>query len=110
MHVVRHASLLGRPSDAGYDRCYYTWFVHIFHLPYYFHWGEDHCLLKETGFAHMKNYFSASSHLQTNDFIGLVIWMAGFIPAVLIKPEKLQIPFFSCFVLFCGTCFGLLIW
>ncbi|KAL3429859.1 permease for cytosine/purines, uracil, thiamine, allantoin-domain-containing protein [Aspergillus tetrazonus] len=62
------------------------------------------------GFAHMKNYFSASSRLQTNDFIGLVIWMAGFIPAVLIKPEKLQIPFFSCFVLFCGTCFGLLIW
>ncbi|KAL4773513.1 permease for cytosine/purines, uracil, thiamine, allantoin-domain-containing protein [Aspergillus nidulans var. acristatus] len=62
------------------------------------------------GFSHMKNYFSASSHLQTNDFIGLAIWMAGFIPAVLIKPEKLQVPFFCCFVLFCGTCFGLLIW
>ncbi|KAL4999446.1 permease for cytosine/purines, uracil, thiamine, allantoin-domain-containing protein [Aspergillus recurvatus] len=62
------------------------------------------------GFAHMKNYFSASSHLQTNDFIGLIIWMAGFIPAVLIKPEKLQMPFFFCFVLFCGTCFGMLIW
>ncbi|KAL4978851.1 permease for cytosine/purines, uracil, thiamine, allantoin-domain-containing protein [Aspergillus desertorum] len=62
------------------------------------------------GFAHMKNYFSPSSHLQTNDFIGLIIWMAGFIPAVLIKPEKLQMPFFFCFVLFCGTCFGMLIW
>ncbi|KAL6237453.1 hypothetical protein BDW75DRAFT_228648 [Aspergillus navahoensis] len=62
------------------------------------------------GFAHMKNYFSASSHLQTNDFIGLIIWMAGFIPAVLIKPEKLQMPFFFCFVLFCGTCFGMLVW
>ncbi|KAL4967136.1 nucleobase cation symporter-1 family protein [Aspergillus stella-maris] len=62
------------------------------------------------GFAHMKNYFAESSHLQTNDFIGLVIWMFGFVPAVLIKPEKLQVPFFVCFVLFCGSCFGILIW
>ncbi|KAL2849704.1 permease for cytosine/purines, uracil, thiamine, allantoin-domain-containing protein [Aspergillus pseudodeflectus] len=62
------------------------------------------------GFAHMKNYFAESSHLQTNDFIGLVIWMCGFIPAVLIRPEKLQIPFVGCFVLFCGSCFGMLIW
>lgn len=58
----------------------------------------------------MKNYFAESSHLQTNDFIGLVIWMCGFIPAVLIRPEKLQIPFFVCFVFFCGSCFGMLIW
>ncbi|KAL5338230.1 permease for cytosine/purines, uracil, thiamine, allantoin-domain-containing protein [Aspergillus crustosus] len=62
------------------------------------------------GFAHMKNYFAESSHLQTNDFIGLVIWMFGFVPAVLIRPEKLQIPFFICFVFFCGSCFGMLIW
>ncbi|KAL4936574.1 hypothetical protein BDV06DRAFT_227752 [Aspergillus oleicola] len=62
------------------------------------------------GFAHMKNYFAESSHLQTNDFIGLVIWMCGFVPAVLIKPEKLQVPFFVCFVLFCGSCFGMLAW
>ncbi|KJR88478.1 nucleobase:cation symporter-1, NCS1 family [Sporothrix schenckii 1099-18] len=62
------------------------------------------------GFAHMKNSFSASSHLATNDFIGLVIWMAAFIPAILIKPERLQIPFFFCFVLFLGTCIGCLAW
>ncbi|KAJ5136491.1 hypothetical protein N7448_005045 [Penicillium atrosanguineum] len=45
------------------------------------------------GFAHMPNYFSASSHLQTKDFIGLLIWMGAFIPGLLIRPEKLQIPF-----------------
>ncbi|KAF9890513.1 hypothetical protein FE257_005918 [Aspergillus nanangensis] len=62
------------------------------------------------GFAHLHNSFSASSHLQTNDFIGLVIWMCLFIPGVLIRPEKLQIPFLICFLFFCGSCLGLLIW
>ncbi|KAJ4859483.1 hypothetical protein T069G_04471 [Trichoderma breve] len=62
------------------------------------------------GLAHMRNTFSESSHLATNDFIGLVIWMCAFIPAILIKPEKLQIPFVVCFFLFCGSCFGILIW
>lgn len=58
----------------------------------------------------MPNYFSASSHLQTKDFIGLLIWMCAFIPGLLIRPEKLQIPFVVCFTFFCGSCFGLLIW
>ncbi|KAK7227519.1 hypothetical protein V2G26_015522 [Clonostachys chloroleuca] len=62
------------------------------------------------GLAHMKNYFAESSHLETKDFIGLVIWMCGFVPCILIKPEKLQIPFVVCFILFCGTCVGLLSW
>ncbi|KJZ73336.1 hypothetical protein HIM_07340 [Hirsutella minnesotensis 3608] len=62
------------------------------------------------GLAHMHNSFDPKSHLQTNDFIGLVIWMCLFIPGVLIKPEKLQTGFFACCVLFCGSCFGLLIW
>lgn len=62
------------------------------------------------GFAHMKNFFSESSHLATNDFIGLVIWFAGFIPLVLIPPEKLQIPFAISFLLFAMSAFGLLIW
>ncbi|OAA55789.1 Permease, cytosine/purines, uracil, thiamine, allantoin [Niveomyces insectorum RCEF 264] len=62
------------------------------------------------GLEHMKNHFSASSHLQTNDFIGLVIWMCAFIPGLLIKPERLQIPFVVCFVFFVGTCFGCLAW
>ncbi|KAJ3498897.1 hypothetical protein NLG97_g759 [Lecanicillium saksenae] len=61
-------------------------------------------------FAHMKNYFLESSHLETKDFIGLVIWMAIFIPGLLIRPEKLQIPFVLCFFLFCGCCIGLLSW
>ncbi|KAK4063638.1 hypothetical protein Trihar35433_8346 [Trichoderma harzianum] len=71
-----------------------------------FSWGMrgSYCL------AHMRNSFSESSHLATNDFIGLVIWMCAFIPAILIKPEKLQIPFVICFFLFCGSCFGILIW
>lgn len=62
------------------------------------------------GFAHMKNYFSASSHLATNDFIGLIIWMGLFIPGVLIRPERLQIPFIICALLFIATCIGLLSW
>ncbi|KIW77744.1 hypothetical protein AYO21_04863 [Fonsecaea monophora] len=62
------------------------------------------------GFAHMKNFFSEGSHLLTNDFIGLLIWMAAFIPLVLVRPERLQVPFAISFVLFAGSCFGLLIW
>lgn len=58
----------------------------------------------------MKNYFSESSHLLTNDFIGLLIWMAVFIPLILVPPERLQIPFAISFVLFAGTCIGLLVW
>jgi len=67
-------------------------------------------LTTSLGFAHMKNSFSKSSHLATNDFIGLVIWMFAFVPAVLIKPERLQIPFFVCFAFFMGTCIGCLAW
>lgn len=62
------------------------------------------------GLAHMPNYFSESSHLMTNDFIGLVIWMCLFVPGVLIRPEKLQIPFVICFFFFAGTCIGCLAW
>ncbi|KAH7309826.1 permease for cytosine/purines, uracil, thiamine, allantoin-domain-containing protein [Stachybotrys elegans] len=62
------------------------------------------------GFAHMPNYFAASSHLETKDFIGLVIWMAFFIPACLIRPEKLQKPFVICFILFAASCIGMLAW
>lgn len=62
------------------------------------------------GFAHMPNYFAPGSHLQTKDFIGLLIWMCAFIPGLLIRPEKLQIPFIICFTFFCASCFGLLIW
>ncbi|EHY61019.1 Transporter aclS [Exophiala dermatitidis] len=62
------------------------------------------------GFAHMKNYFSESSHLLTNDFIGLIIWMGAFIPLVLVPPERLQLPFAISFVLFGSSCIGLLIW
>jgi NCS1 family nucleobase:cation symporter-1 len=58
----------------------------------------------------MKNYFSESSHLETRDFIGLVIWMGLFIPGILIRPERLQIPFVVCFFLFCSSCIGLLAW
>jgi len=58
----------------------------------------------------MKNYFAASSHLATKDFIGLVIWMAAFIPLVLVPPERLQIPFAISFALFASSCIGLLIW
>ena len=58
----------------------------------------------------MKNYFSESSHLLTKDFIGLLIWMCAFIPGLLIKPEKLQIPFVICFFFFAGTCIVCLAW
>lgn len=62
------------------------------------------------GFAHMKNSFPESSHLTTNDFIGTVIWYAAFIPLVLVRPERLQMPFAISFVLFATSCFGILIW
>ncbi|PHH92046.1 hypothetical protein CDD83_9164 [Cordyceps sp. RAO-2017] len=62
------------------------------------------------GLSYLPNSFDPSSHLQTNDFIGLVVWMCLFVPGVLIRPEKLQIGFVICFVLFCCSCFGMLIW
>ncbi|KKZ64605.1 hypothetical protein EMCG_09501 [[Emmonsia] crescens] len=61
-------------------------------------------------FAHMKNYFAESSHLTTNDFIGMIIWYAVFIPLCLIPPERLQKPFAISFVLFTSSCIGILIW
>lgn len=67
------------------------------------------CCLNQ-GFAHMKNYFSESSHLATNDFIGLLIWFAAFLPLILVRPERLQIPFAMSFVLFASSCIGILIW
>lgn len=67
-------------------------------------------LMLLTGFAHMKNFFSESSHLATNDFIGMLIWYAAFVPLVLVKPERLQVPFAVSFVLFATSCFGILIW
>jgi NCS1 family nucleobase:cation symporter-1 len=36
--------------------------------------------------------------------------MIAFIPLVLVPPEKLQIPFAISFVMFAGSCIGLLIW
>lgn len=58
----------------------------------------------------MKNFFSPDSHLATNDFIGLVIWMFGFVGLVFIRPERLQIPFVTSFILVSGTWIGLLAW
>ncbi|RDA94095.1 hypothetical protein CP533_5266 [Ophiocordyceps camponoti-saundersi (nom. inval.)] len=62
------------------------------------------------GLAYLPNQFDPNSHLQTNDFIGLVLWMCLYIPGIMIRPEKLQIGFFVCFVCFCCSCLGLLIW
>ncbi|KAM5433313.1 hypothetical protein McanMca71_004132 [Microsporum canis] len=62
------------------------------------------------GFAHMKNTFSESSHLLTNDFIGMVLWYIVFLPLLLISPERLQIPFGISFILFGSTCIGILAW
>ncbi|KAM5493298.1 hypothetical protein McaMca56_006623 [Microsporum canis] len=62
------------------------------------------------GFAHLKNSFSESSHLLTNDFIGMVIWYLIFLPLLLISPERLQVPFGISFILFGTTCIGLLTW
>lgn len=58
----------------------------------------------------MKNTFSQSSHLATNDFIGLVIWMIAFVALVMVRPEKMQIPFVTSFVLVAGSFMGILIW
>jgi nucleobase:cation symporter-1, NCS1 family len=67
-------------------------------------------LLTEQGFAHMKNTFDPDSHLATNDFIALVIWMFAFAGLVFMRPERLQIPFAISFVLVTGSWIGLLIW
>ncbi|KAF4512839.1 hypothetical protein G6O67_000176 [Ophiocordyceps sinensis] len=61
-------------------------------------------------FAHLPNRFDPRTHLQTNDFIGLVVWLCLFVPGVLVKPEELQPAFVISFIFFCGSCFGLLIW
>ena len=58
----------------------------------------------------MKNTFSAGSHLATNDFIALVIWMFAFAALVFVRPERLQIAFTVSFILVSGSWIGLLIW
>lgn len=58
----------------------------------------------------MRNTFSESSHLATNDFIGLVIWMIVFVGMIMIRPERMQIPFVVSFVLVSGSFIGILVW
>lgn len=58
----------------------------------------------------MRNTFSESSHLATNDFIGLVIWMIAFVGMIMIRPERMQIPFVVSFVLVSGSFIGILVW
>lgn len=105
MYVVWYASILGWTSNSGSMGRYHSRYVSS--LCRNFHERTD-MLLK--GFAHMKNSFSEGSHLATNDFIGLLIWFAAFIPLVLVRPERLQIPFAISFVLFASSCIGILIW
>ncbi|KIM78524.1 hypothetical protein PILCRDRAFT_824427 [Piloderma croceum F 1598] len=62
------------------------------------------------GFAHMKNTIPLSSHITTNDLIGLVIWYLLYVPLVLVPPERLQKPFIISAVAFVCTILGLTIW
>ncbi|ORY77985.1 NCS1 family nucleobase:cation symporter-1 [Leucosporidium creatinivorum] len=62
------------------------------------------------GLAHMKNTIPLSSHIETKDLIGLLIWYAMYIPFVLIPPERLQRPFAISSAMFMATLVGLLIW
>ncbi|KGQ00857.1 hypothetical protein PAAG_12485 [Paracoccidioides lutzii Pb01] len=87
-----------------------------FGIQSYWHWMEGGQVTRVLigavipGFAHMKNFFAENSHLATNDFIGMIVWYAAFIPLVLIPPERLQRPFAISFALFASSCIGLLIW
>lgn len=108
MHVVRHAGVLGRSSYEGSLGSYHSRYVDVDLL--LDGYRESVLLTSQKGFAHMKNSFSESSHLLTKDFIGLLIWMVAFIPLLLVAPERLQIPFGISFVLFAGSCIGLLVW
>ncbi|RCI09976.1 hypothetical protein L249_8752 [Ophiocordyceps polyrhachis-furcata BCC 54312] len=90
------------------------WMGEVHHIGFTAFWGGQAMRVAIgaliPGLAHMPNKFDPNSHLQTNDFIGLVLWMCLYIPGIMIRPEKLQIGFFVCFVLFCCSCLGLLIW
>jgi NCS1 family nucleobase:cation symporter-1 len=50
------------------------------------------------GLAHLQNTIPASSHLETKDLIGMVIWFIAFIALVRVPPEKLQTFFTVCFL------------
>lgn len=76
----------------------------------------------------MKNTIPLSSHITTNDLIGLLIWYLLYVPLVsclkysqsqlaslfaiqvLVPPEKLQKPFIISSIAFVSTILGLTIW
>ena len=76
----------------------------------------------------MKNTIPLSSHITTNDLIGLLIWYLLYVPLVsyliysqsqlaslfaiqvLVPPEKLQKPFIVSSIAFVSTILGLTIW
>lgn len=58
----------------------------------------------------MKSSIPASSHITTQDFVGVILWYLAYIPLVMIPPERLQRPFIFSSAAFGCTLIGLLAW
>ena len=52
----------------------------------------------------------ASSHITTQDLVGVVLWYVAYIPLVMVPPERLQRPFIISSAAFGCTLIGLLAW
>ena len=59
---------------------------------------------------HQPSKFPASAHITHQEFLGLVLWYACYIPLVLVPPERLQRPFIISSAAFACTLIGLLAW
>jgi NCS1 family nucleobase:cation symporter-1 len=61
-------------------------------------------------FKHMTSTIPASSHITTQDLVGIIIWYICYIPLVMVPPERLQRPFIFSSAAFGCTLIGLLAW
>ena len=58
----------------------------------------------------MASTIPASSHITTQDLVGVVLWYIFYIPIVLVPPERLQKVFIASSIAFGATMIGLLAW
>lgn len=61
-------------------------------------------------FIGMRNTLPLSAHVDTSSLISFFIFMAIFVPSLLIPPEKLQLPLKISWVMITSTMFAILIW
>lgn len=58
----------------------------------------------------MTSSIPLSSHITTQELVGVILWYIAYIPLVMVPPERLQRPFIFSSAAFACTLIGLLAW